>query len=246
MNDVERLKVLDPARGHEPTAEEWVRSRAAIDRIVRDAPATRPVWRRRRFAVTVAAVAAAALGIVVVSSVLPGAYGRAVASWTPQPGGRSGEDVLPQARTCAASWDAPEAVPSDVVLAEQRGTATMLIMKRGGGLAECMTVEDDQAFGTQSLTSGPVDQPPGTEATVSTMSSRGSGSSAYSSIVGQVGPDVTGVDVRLRDGRVVQASVASGWWTAWWPGPEGGWPDMTTVVVHTAAGSTSHHPSEIW
>ena len=52
--------------------------------------------------------------------------------------------------------------------------------------------------------------------------SMGSRGEEWSNIVGLVGPGVTGVEGRLDNGRVVQASVKAGWWAAWWPGPEGG------------------------
>ena len=242
MNDMEQLKALDPMRGHEPSPDQWARARADVERIMRAAPVN--PWPRR--AVLGAAAAAVAVGIVAVSTVVPGATEKAFASWTPRPGTVEGEQRLALARTCATSWGGTSVTPEDVLVAESRGTSSLVIMKKSdGAVAECMTVVPDEVFGWQQLTEGPVATPPGTTTTLETMSSRGSGDSAYSSIVGQVGPDVTGVDVRLDDGRVIGASVASGWWTAWWPGEQGGQPERTSVVVHTAAGSTTHNPMDL-
>jgi hypothetical protein len=56
---------------------------------------------------------------------------------------------------------------------------------------------------------------------------------------------VTRVDLALDNGQVVQASVKSGWWAAWWPGPEGGEVDRLTVIVHNAGGTASFHPSQL-
>jgi len=68
--DLADLAVLDPARGREPDAQEWIRAKVSLDRIVasRDAaPApVRLMSRRRRFALVGAAAAVAAAGAVAV------------------------------------------------------------------------------------------------------------------------------------------------------------------------------------
>lgn len=133
-----------------------------------------------------------------------------------------------------------------MLLAEQRGRATLLIMRKGDAVIECLAAGADQ-FASMGLTDAtskpPAPAPNGV--TLETMSSLGSGRGMWSNIVGLAGPGVTGVEVRLDRGKVFQASVKAGWWAAWWPGAEGGEVDKLTVVVHTAAGTTTHRPSEL-
>ncbi|MEV4343615.1 hypothetical protein AB0J83_03940 [Actinoplanes sp. NPDC049596] len=246
MNDI---KFLDPALGHEPTPEQWARSRAFVERTM----AERRVPARRGRMLTVGAVAAAAgvVAAVVVPAVLPGAGEKAIASWTAMPSARTGEQVMPQAATCGAgdTGGPPGKVsPSDVILAEQRGDMTLLILrKNNGALVECLSVDKDR-FASMGLTDG-VTPPPAAapdSVTLETRSSAGDGDNLWSNIVGLAGPEVTAVEIRLDRGKTFQASVRNGWWGAWWPGPEGGdGPDTFTVVVHTARGTTELRPSQL-
>ncbi len=251
MNDLQKLAVLDPARDREPTAMEWTRSQAFIERVMTAEATARPAHqaRRRWMLAGAAAVAAGVLGAVAVPALVPGVSEEAVASWTAAPTSRSGEQVLPQARKCAANevgGGPTTASPDDVLLAEQRGKATLLIMRKGGSVVECLSVGDDQ-FATMGLTDATTKPPAPAHdgVTLETMSSFGEGRSMWSNIIGFVGPDVTAVEIRTNGGRVFQASVKAGWWAAWWPGAEGGEVDTLTVTVHTAAGTTAHRPSEL-
>ncbi|MFC7531570.1 hypothetical protein [Actinoplanes sp. GCM10030250] len=250
MNDVDQLAVLDPARGREPSEMEWARSRASVDRIIEGGPAhrTAPAWRRAGLTAA-AAVAAGAVAAVAVPALMPGAAEQAIASWTPEPGSLTGEQVLPQAKQCAGNevGGPPEAVdPADVLLAEQRGLATLLIMRKDNGVViECLSTGDDVGMASMGLVDGTVPAQPAGRINLETMSSLGEGDSQWSNIVGLVGPGVTRVDVRLDSGKQFQASVRSGWWAAWWPGPEGGEVDSLTVTVHTGEGDTSYRPSEL-
>ncbi|MEU1755789.1 hypothetical protein ABZ436_24455 [Micromonospora matsumotoense] len=253
MKDLEQLAVLDPAGGHEPTPAEWARANAFVDRIVEGgatahaAPARRPATRRWAVGL-VAAGAAAVVGAVTVPSLLPGSMDRALASWTPVPGSLTGEQVMPQARRCAESGvgsdpSAPVS-PSDVLLAEQRGVATLLIQQRGAGVIECMSV-DGGPPAAMALADGPLPPPAAGTVNVETRSSVGDGDDQYSNVVGLVGPSVTGVDLVLADGRTVQTSTRGGWWAAWWPGPEGGEIGSITVLVHHTAGTSTHRIEDL-
>ncbi|MEH1017348.1 hypothetical protein V6U90_30190 [Micromonospora sp. CPCC 206060] len=157
---------------------------------------------------------------------------------------------MTQANACGAGdvGGASQTVsPSDVILAEQRGEATLLIMcKSSGAMVECLIVGTDK-FASMGLTDGsPVAVPAAGTVTLETRSSAGDGDDMWSNIVGLAGPGVTGVEIRLDSGRTFQASVRGGWWGAWWPGPEGGeGPDTFTVIVHIAGGTTEVRPSEL-
>ncbi|GLW30050.1 hypothetical protein [Actinoplanes regularis] len=250
MNDLQNLAVLDPARDREPTAMEWTRSQAFVERVMAAEVTARPAHqvRRRWMLAGAAAVAAGVVGAVAVPALFPGAAQEAVASWTAAPTSRTGEQVLPQARQCAGNGvgGTTTATPDDVVLAEQRGKATLLVMRKGGSVIECLSTGADQfaAMGLTDATTKPP-APAHDGVTLETMSSFGEGRSMWSNIIGFAGPGVTAVEIRTDGGRVFQASVKAGWWAAWWPGAEGGEVDTLTVTVHTAAGTTSHRPSEL-
>ncbi|MEV4772961.1 hypothetical protein [Micromonospora humida] len=253
MTDLQRLAVLDPARGVQPTPADWERATSVVDRIVADRAADRPAPARRRVTRRgvvglVAAGAVAVVGAVTVPALLPGPMDRAFASWTPVPGALTGEQVMPQARRCAASGVGSEPAapvgPSDVLLAERRGVATLLIQRRGSGVIECMSVDDGQPT-AMTLTDGPLPPPAAGTVNLETRSSVGSGRDQYSNAVGLVGPSVTGIDLVLADGRTIRTSTGGGWWAAWWPGPEGGEIGSITVVVHRPDGSTTHRIEDL-
>jgi hypothetical protein len=248
MKDLDQLALLDPVRGREPTDAEWTRARAHVDRVVagsydRSSAPVRPAW-RSRFALVGAAAAVVAAGVVAVPALLPSTAETAIASWTPMPGELSGDQVLPQARACAKNWATGAVEAADVLLADRRGEATALIVKLGPGLVECMLVGTD-VWAMQRLTDGPVEPLANGKVLIDTMSSVGSGDEQYSHVVGRVGESITGIDVLLANGRTIQTSTKSGWWTAWWPGPEGGTVELK-VVVHTASGSTTHDPGDLF
>lgn len=50
------------------------------------------------------------------------------------------------------------------------------------------------------------------------------------SVFGVIGPEVTGIELRLADGTTVTATVQAGLWAAWWP---------TTVSRPTSSGSSA-------
>ena len=249
MNDLEELAVLDPARHNEPTPAQWARSRNVVERAMAGRATTSPV-RRRWVAAGAVTVAAGLVGAVVVPSLVPGVTGKAVASWTAVPTARTGDQVLPQAEACGASdvsGSSTTVSASDVILAEQRGDATMLIMRKTNGhIVECLGVGDDR-FASMGLTDGtPLPPPPAGKLTLETRSSYGDGDDMFSNIVGLAGPGVTSVELRLNDGGTVHASVKAGWWGAWWPGPEGGeGTDEFTVIAHSATGDTTYLPSQL-
>ncbi|MEU8239408.1 hypothetical protein AB0C07_14290 [Actinoplanes missouriensis] len=252
MNDLNRLAVLDPARDTEPTDMQWARSQAFIERTMagqspRRTPTSSP---RRWIAAGAAAVAAGALAVVTVPILVPGAAEKAVASWTAMPTARTGEQVMKEAEVCGAGevgGSSSTVSPSDVILAEQRGDATLLIMRKNtGDVVECLIVGKDQVA-SMGLTNGsPLPKPPAGTVNLETMSSAGDGDGMWSNIVGLAADDVKAVEIRLQNGRTFQASVRGGWWGAWWPGPEGGeGKDTFTVIVHTGAGTTEHRPSDL-
>ncbi|MFS8098785.1 hypothetical protein LFM09_16780 [Lentzea alba] len=107
--------------------------------------------------------------------------------------------MLPQANACAESWQATAPSPADIVLADTRGIATILVMKKGNGLAECMVV-GAEVFHCQGLTDGPVPPLEATQAKTETWNSSGDGDEVYSRVAGRMGTGVTRVEIHLRNG----------------------------------------------
>lgn len=241
--DLAELSVLDPARGREPDSFERLRSEAALDRII-EGPRHRPVLRRTLIGATAAAVAVGAA--LVVPSLFPSAADKAFASWTATPTPVTGQQVLPDARACVSGYgiDPAAVVAGDVIVAEQRGTATSMILKAGSDALECMSVDHGKVFASQRLPGAPI-APANGIVSVETQSSVGDGSSQYSHIVGFTGPGVSEIDVLLPGGRTVHTSAAAGWWTAWWPGPEGGEADTVRIAAHTSHGSAVYRAAEL-
>jgi len=73
-----------------------------------------------------------------------------------------------------------------------------------------------------------------------TVLSAGNSADRYATVVGQVGADVQGIDVRTHDGRTVSASISNGYYIAAWEGSDFTDRDHLdqTVTVHLLDGST--------
>ncbi len=105
---------------------------------------------------------------------------------------------------------------------------------------------EDAAWGWQSLAGASTSLPapaPGTVIT-ETWDTKGVDGNSISKVIGRAGSGVTGIDVVLTNGTTIKALSAGGWWTAWWPGTEGG-ESAFTIAAHTATGTTTHTPHDI-
>jgi hypothetical protein len=250
LHDLQQFTALDPAAEREPSQAEWNRSRMNLERTMNDvqpAPRARELMSRRFTVGLVAAAAVAVTGVLGVPALFPGTAERAVADWIPTPGSLTGADVLPQARACAGGgvggFD-PQSVSADqVVLADQRGVTTQLIVKQGAVVVECLVVDVDQPLAWMTMDeSRPATAT--TPITIEMLSARGEGDDEYSSVTGRIDPSVTGVDVILGDGTVIRTTAKATWWGAWWPGPAAG-EGAFTVRVHTAKGTTDYDPFQL-
>jgi len=244
MNDLDRLAVLDPARGREPSLAERARSEEHLEQIMRATPAApAPVLgaRGRWMLVGAAAAVTGVAAAVVVPTLTPGATDQAEASWTAQPTTRAGDEVMSQAEACAATEVAgvTTARPQDVVLAEDRGKTTLLILRKGTKLVECLTVGDEVTAAEQLADEKSVAAPPAGTITKETDIVQGDGDDKWSESIGLAASDVTAVELQLQDGTLIGASVSSGWWAAWWPGDMYGKATVRTVITHVGSRTTT-------
>lgn len=249
-DDLNRLATLDPARGREPGAAEWARSRERLAEAMTAGPAKAPRRVRRLVIGLVAATLLAAGATVVVPAMLPNGD-TAYASWTAVPENLPGREAERAAQACARSWDEGRYGAGEIVLAERRGVTVLLVMwLRDGPMITCSSLGTGRPAGAERLSDDKRREPPAPAAgrvnLDGGMGATGIGDMWYSQTVGRVGPGVTGVEIALPDGRKVRASVRQGWWAAWWPGHEAGEPDTIRIVVHAAGGTTTYRQDEVF
>lgn len=197
----------------------------------------------------VAVAAAAAVAVAAVQLVPNGNGNRAYASWTATPKAVAVADVLPQAKQCATGWGADWETPptaADIVLAERRGDATLVLVKMDStALTSCFVLDPAEgAAGADLLDTASPAPAAGRVRTVSMGAVEGS-EGWYSSVIGRAGAGVEKVEIELPDGTEVRASLRDGWWAAWWPGHEGGEADGVRIVVHADGKSRDYRPSQL-
>jgi hypothetical protein len=174
---------------------------------------------------------------------------RAFAGWSATPTAPSGDQTrrvqeacLPRLPTSARieqtqdtasgphkSWPFPSITTDSwhEVLADTRGPYTVILFVAAHGSAELSCFSGDQptraSLGGSFATHLPSPVPAGHVSIVSSGSRTtppDEGSKHFSQLVGRTAPGVTGVILRLRDGMRITASLAKGWFLAWWPGTQ--------------------------
>ena len=222
------------------------------------AAATGPAQRRERPALAAGGAAVVAGAVAAVSLVGLGTdTPRAFAGWSATPTVPSGDQArrareacvprlagIEHARKAASARHEPWPFPDisvgvwHTVLIDSRGPYTMILLVAAHGAAElsCFSGREPMvaALGGSFATHPPRAVPAGRISNVSSGSRTTppeEGSEHFSQLVGRTGPGVTGVTLRLRDGTRVTASLAHGWFLAWWPGTQGG--TATEVTTST-------------
>jgi len=144
-------------------------------------------------------------------------------------------------------WPIPD-IPAGgwhAVLIDSRGPYTMILFVAAHSAAELSCFSGRQPMQASLGGSFATHRPPPIPAGHLSIVSSGSrttppdeGSQQFSQLVGRTGPGVTGVTLRLRGGTRVTASLANGWFLAWWPGMQGG----TATEVRTSTGRAMARP----
>jgi hypothetical protein len=187
---------------------------------------------------------------------------RAFAGWSATPTAHSGDQARKAQEACRSRlptstrikhaqetasgphkpWPIPSVTAGSwrTVVIDTRGPYTMILFAAAHGAAElsCFSAghQPPISLGGSFATHPPPPVPAGHVSIVSSGSTTtppNEGSQHFSQLVGRTGPGVTGVTLRLRDGTRVTASVANGWFLAWWPGTQRG----TATEVTTARGT---------
>jgi hypothetical protein len=185
---------------------------------------------------------------------------RAFAGWSATPTAPKGDQVRKAQDGCMAQlptsagiehrqetasgphrrWPIPSITASSwrTVVIDTRGPYTMILLAAAHGAAElsCFSGHRPISLGGSFGTHPPPPVPAGHISIVSSGSTTippGEGSQHFSQLVGRTGPGVTGVTLRLSNGTRVTASLANGWFLAWWPGTQRG----TSTEVTTSMGT---------
>ncbi|GAB3272429.1 hypothetical protein GCM10027586_21350 [Kineococcus gypseus] len=182
----------------------------------------------------------------------------ASASTTAQAARQSEDDIATQASKCTELTGAsvgvggvsarPEDAAARSVLVDRRGDWTYCVdITKGSGTADDPLIV---LYGLNGAAGGgggatvwdkPYTWPTGTDVNVL-------GGSPYAvadedpvrvnySLVGSLGPQVSGVDINLADGTRITTTVHQDFWAAWWPGRVST-ARVSTLSVHTADGTS--------
>jgi hypothetical protein len=136
----------------------------------------------------------------------------AFAGWSPTPTPPSPSQLSAAMVDCGAR--SPIAgLP--LKLADTRGPFTFSVYANDTSSATCISGPSFTAV-SGSMSSAPANAPAG-QVLLSTSHLTNRDGQAYSFADGHTGPGVTGVTLILDDGTNVQATVANGWFVAWWP-----------------------------
>ena len=185
---------------------------------------------------------------------------RAFAGWSATPSAHAGNRVRQVREACSSrlptsariehaqktvsgpkkAWPIPRIAAGGwhLVLVDTRGPYTMILFTAAHGAAElsCFSGRQLASLGGSFATHPPPSVPAGHVSIVSSGSTTtppAEGSHHFSQVVGRTGPGVTGVTLTLRSGTRVTATLANGWFLAWWPGTQRG----TATDVTTAKGT---------
>lgn len=139
------------------------------------------------------------------------------ASWTPVATVPSAAQVQDAKQRCTT-------LPAQVVVAEQRGQVTAMVLTSGTTREACVVGGGQQLSVELWSAASPADFG-------SRVVAMGKYHAAFEA--GQVAPDVATARVTLSDGKVVTATVKDGWAFVWWPGSAA----AQTVTEYAADGS---------
>jgi hypothetical protein len=220
-----------------PEAHVHARYQALTQEIARtqehNEPTTQPRIRlRTHWKIALPAIALGVAGLTTLSLTLgshstPADQGDAalIASWTPIP------TPLTTAQRHAALQQCTNGPiqPSRVILAEQRGKVTVLLLTSGPDDVTCIlgATEDTQSPSFDVWPATANNQDFGTRV----MAFPGNTPGDFAA--GTVAPDVVKATVTLTDGQVVTAMVDDGWAFVWWPDKAA----AKTLTEYTADGS---------
>jgi hypothetical protein len=192
----------------------------AIDSVWRkldNAPQIHRLPRNRVFGrwATVVGIAVAAIVAVLVVGTSGSGPASAFAGWSASP--TTPSDGQLQAAESACQQRNPDLASATPTVTDTRGPDSLLVYVNDGATTTCVTGQVQ--LGTVALTRAAANALAASD-TIAPQSiglEFAADGQAFREMTGQVGADVTAVTVVLEGGSSVQATVANGWFAAWWP-----------------------------
>jgi len=185
--------------------------------------------RRRRFGI-VSAVSAVCVGgaVAALTAVFALSSGAApaFAGWQATPTRPAPGQLAQAAQACGQDLGSP-------VLTDSRGPYTASIYADSTTSDLCLS-GNGVSMSSRSTSVAPVSVAPG-QIERDGGGTRDSAGHALTLVDGRIGAGVTAVTIERSDGSSVQATVASGWYLAWWPGTVA----ATNAEVTTASGTST-------
>lgn len=185
--------------------------------------------RRRRFgvvsAVSAVGVGVAAAALAVVFALSSGAA-PAFAGWKATPTSPAPGQLAQAAQACGQDLGRP-------LLTDSRGPYTASIYADSTTSDVCLS-GSGVSVSSRSISAAPVSVAAG-QIDLDGGGTRDSAGNALTLVDGRTGAGVTAVTIERSDGSYVQATVANGWYLAWWPGTVA----ATKAEVTTASGTST-------
>ncbi len=185
--------------------------------------------RRRRFgvvsAVSAVGVAGAAAAVTALFALSSGAA-PAFAGWQAKPTRPAPGQLLQASQACGQNLGSP-------VLSDSRGPYTASIYADTTTGDVCLS-GNGVSMSSSSTSATPVSVAAG-QIELGGGGTRDSAGNALTLVDGRTGAGVTAVTIERSDGSSVQATVAGGWYLAWWPGTV----TATKAKVATASGTST-------
>jgi hypothetical protein len=162
--------------------------------------------------------------------------------WQPVPFDLDQATLAAAVAACRDVVGAGQVLPPLVVV-DARGANTVIVAYgQGGNTADCSVVRDGSGRftsmgGSAGMTMG---EPPIGRGEVKSRGMSGTsvaGGIQATYVVGVAGPAVAAVDVLIPGGPRVRASLANGWFAAWWPGDFVNKPQPITINGYDDAGN---------
>jgi hypothetical protein len=173
------------------------------------------------------AIAAAVVAVVTLGSSAAPAF----AGWQPTPTTPAPRKLTQAAQPCGQDLGSP-------VLTDSRGPYTASIYADSTTSDVCLT-GNGVSMSSSSTSVAPASVAAG-QIQIDGGGTRDSAGDALTLVDGRTGAGVTAVTIKRSYGNSVQATVANGWYLAWWPGTVA----ATNAQVTTASGtSTVEFPS---
>lgn len=184
--------------------------------------------RRLLGAVGLSGVAAAAGAVILIGSTAEPAF----AGWTAHP-------TAPRLGQLAAAQLGCGTGAGSPVLSDTRGPYTASIYADGSTCLEGNAIGNGITTASSRAGGAPPSVPAG-KIQLNGLAESDSSGQTLTMVDGRIGAGVTGVTITRSDGTAVQATVANGWYLAWWPGTQRA---VTARVATTSATATQSFPS---